>query len=329
MAEIPLLALPAGSLLQFLTMTLPLLAVYLYFLYLVITRPNIANPNDTRYMDDRIRLTDILYTFLSTMVLFASLAVYLLWFVNKRRKLSKRYESDGIVVLGNVEFKETYNDDQQQHWTITLLEWIGNGFRRNDYGYVVYDLARVANHPACNYEERKQAALAGTIRKKVRVYYRYPREQVSIMVLPEYPYSGQPKIDLEADWASFSEQVGLPEEDTRRVDDERVDMPQVMSRDRSLGVIVITAFWISFLFFASLYVCFQIGVVDEYYNDESAEWAWLVFWVGGCGIVPLLAFGGNWIRWKLYQRWILRSGKKVVDESYPEVSSSPRYVQMT
>eukprot|EP00970_Alexandrium_tamarense_P014042 scaffold3848_cov198-Alexandrium_tamarense.AAC.13 len=298
MAEIPLLALPAGSLLQFLTMTLPLLAVYLYFLYLVITRPNIANPNDTRYMDDRIRLTDILYTFLSTMVLFASLAVYLLWFVNKRRKLSKRYESDGIVVLGNVEFKETYNDDQQQHWTITLLEWIGNGFRRNDYGYVVYDLARVANHPACNYEERKQAALAGTIRKKVRVYYRYPREQVSIMVLPEYPYSGQPKIDLEADWASFSEQVGLPEEDTRRVDDERVDMP-------------------------------QIGVVDEYYNDESAEWAWLVFWVGGCGIVPLLAFGGNWIRWKLYQRWILRSGKKVVDESYPEVSSSPRYVQMT
>eukprot|EP01082_Thalassiosira_pseudonana_P010156 g9005.t1 g9005 contig34:618838-619826(-) len=298
MAEIPLLALPAGSLLQFLTMTLPLLAVYLYFLYLVITRPNIANPNDTRYMDDRIRLTDILYTFLSTMVLFASLAVYLLWFVNKRRKLSKRYESDGIVVLGNVEFKETYNDDQQQHWTITLLE-------------------------------TKQAALAGTIRKKVRVYYRYPREQVSIMVLPEYPYSGQPKIDLEADWASFSEQVGLPEEDTRRVDDERVDMPQVMSRDRSLGVIVITALWISFLFFASLYVCFQIGVVDEYYNDESAEWAWLVFWVGGCGIVPLLAFGGNWIRWKLYQRWILRSGKKVVDESYPEVSSSPRYVQMT
>mmetsp|Transcript_18895 Transcript_18895/g.40886 ORF Transcript_18895/g.40886 Transcript_18895/m.40886 type:complete len:161 (-) Transcript_18895:783-1265(-) len=95
-ADVPLLALPSGSILQFLLMTLPLLCVYLYFLYLAIDRVNIANPNDPRYTDDRIRLMDILYTYLATLVLFSSLVVYLLWFVNKRRKLSKRYEREAM-----------------------------------------------------------------------------------------------------------------------------------------------------------------------------------------------------------------------------------------
>ncbi|KAL7483658.1 hypothetical protein ACHAW6_009304 [Cyclotella cf. meneghiniana] len=344
-ADIPLLALPAGSILQFLCVTLPLLGVYLYFLSLAITRPSIADSKSDAYLDDRIRLTDILYTYLATLALFASLIVYLLWFVQKRRKLSKRYDSEGIVVLGNVEFREIYEGD---NYFSTCLEWMANCFRRNDYGYVIYDLARVASHPACNVEERKAAQLAGTIKKKVRVYYRYPREQVSIMVLPDHPYSGQPKIDLEADWASFSEHVGYPDEEEGTYG-EKVNLPKSLSRDRSLGVIMIAVFWVSFLFFASLYVCFQIEVIEDYYIDESARWAWIVF-ASSCALIPLVAFGGNFIRWKLYERWILHSGKKVdvlksgvsplkyeqsastllgrgsVDE-YAE-STSPRYVQM-
>ncbi|KAL3770009.1 hypothetical protein ACHAWO_013385 [Cyclotella atomus] len=305
-ADIPLLALPAGSILQFLCMTLPLLGVYLYFLYLVITRPSLIEKNDI-YMEDRIRLTDILYTYMSTLVLFASLIVYLLWFVKKRRKLSKRYESEGIVVLGNVEFREIY---EGENYVTTCLEWISNCFRRNDYGYVVYDLEKVARHPACNVEERKAAQLAGSIRKKVRVYYRYPREQVSIMVLPNYPYSGQPKIDLEADWASFSEHVGYPGEEDEGTYGERVALPKTLSRDRSMGVIFIAIFWVAFLFFASMYTCFQIEAIESYYVDESADWAWAIFCVG-CILVPLVSFGSNFIRWKLYERWILNSGRKV------------------
>ena len=345
-ADIPLLALPAGSILQFLCMTLPLLGVYLYFLYLVITRPSLVEKNNT-YMEDRIRLTDILYTYMSTLVLFASLIVYLLWFVKKRRKLSKRYESEGIVVLGNVEFREIY---EGENYVTTCLEWMTNCFRRNDYGYVIYDLEKVARHPACNVEERKAAQLAGTIKKKVRVYYRYPREQVSIMVLPMHPYSGQPKIDLEADWASFSETLGCPGDDEGTYG-EKIDLPKTLSRDRSMGVIFIAIFWVCFLFFSSMYTCFQIEVIENYYVDESAAWAWIVF-AGGSVLVPLISFGGNFIRWKLYERWILNSGKKVdriksavspvkyeqsastllgkdsdMDE-YAE-ATSPRYIQMT
>jgi len=175
----------------------------------------------------------------------------------------------------------------------------------------VYDLERVANHPSCDYEERKGRHLSGIITKKIRVYYRYPREQVSILVLPGYPYSGQPKIDMEADWASFSSNVGLPsEEDQRVLADNRVTLPQVLSRDRSLGVLWVASFWICFLFFASLYVCIQVGNVEEYYVDENARMAWIVFWSVIGGAVPLISFGGNFIRWKVYERWILESGSK-------------------
>ena len=296
-------------------------------------------------MEDRIRLTDILYTYMSTLVLFTSLIVYLLWFVKQRRKLSRRYESEGIVVLGNVEFREIY---EGENYITTCLEWMANCFRRNDYGYVVYDLERVARHPACNVEERQAAKLAGSIKKKVRVYYRYPREQISILVLPSHPYSGQPKIDLEADWASFSEHVGYPEDEGTY--DEKVNLPKTLSRDRSMGVIFIAIFWVACLFFASLYTCFQIEAIENYYIDENADWAWAIFCVG-CVLIPLLSFGGNFIRFKLYERWILKGGIKVdrvkdavspvkyeqsastllgrdsMDE-YAE-ASSPRYIQMT
>ncbi len=86
-ADAPLLALPGGSILQFLLMTLPLLAVYLYFLFLAVDRHNIANPDNPCYASDRIHLTKMVHTYLATLVLFSILVAYLLWFVSKRQKL--------------------------------------------------------------------------------------------------------------------------------------------------------------------------------------------------------------------------------------------------
>ena len=284
----------------------------------------------------------------------------MLWFVHQRHTLSKRYESESISILGNVHYNESYYVDdnmideawrdtfkgQVKHTLAKLWAWIANGLTsRNNYGYVVYELEKVANHPACNYEEQQQRhnsrkkrgkLLAGTITKKVRVYHRYPREQVSILVLPEYPYSGQPKIDMEADWASFAKYVGLSSssssggELTEEEIDEVVDDPlrrrnnsttndntttnvavaRVFSRDRSRGVILVAMFWVIFLILASLFVIRQITEVDKYYADEDAYSAWMAFWIIGCGVTPGVACGGNWIRWKMYERWILKSGSK-------------------
>lgn len=329
-ANVPLLAMPSGSILQFLLMTVPLLCVYLYFLFLAYERPSIANPDNPRYADDRIRLMDILYTFLATLSLFSCLAVYMLWFVPKRRGLSTRYETDGIIVLGDVDYTESYYDRNKivadtdggggmagramravRNSCLQLRGWASNGFAlRNNYAHVVYDLARVANHPACTYEDRKGRALEGIITKKVRVYHRYPREQVSILVLPKYPYSGQPKADMEADWASFTKYVGLPSSQEEETEDERGGNVLPKRRDRSCGVLFVASLWVCFLLLACLYVIYRIEEVDDAYEDENAKTAWWAFWYVVGAVVPAVAIGGNWIRWKIYERWMLHNGSK-------------------
>jgi len=331
-AAIPILALPGGSILQFFVMTIPLFVVYCYFLYLAVTRPDIADPDNEHFYEPRIRLTDILYVYLTTWVLFATLAIYMLWFVRRRRRLSKQYEKEGIVILGDVLY-----DDENRYGA---FEWIVNYvFRTNDYGYVVYDLDKVANHPACDFKGK----LEGTVRKKVRVYYRYPREQVSILVIPSYPYSGQPKIDLEADWASFSENFVVSEGYNEAADNNRASIERVMSRDRSLGIILICLGWLAFLLLASVFVCHQIDVISDVYQDESSYWAWCIFTIVMAGVTPVVAIGGNLIRWKIYERWILKSGskgkfvrsrplsrdKKATSQTKSSEEEGGAYVQMT
>ena len=269
-------------------------------------------------------MMDILYTFLVTLVAFCCLEVYLLWFVRRRRLLSKKYEKEAITVLGNVEYNEQYENSKILGPIAQMLRW-------NDYGTVIYDLERVGSHPACDYEDKKRVRLTGTIRKKVRVYHRYSREQVSILVLPKYPYSGQPKIDLEADWASFSCGVGLPEDDDQIevIQDGFFQAPKVMSRNRSLGVLLVTTAWILFTFFASLFVVQQIDRIDSFYQDENARLAWIVFWSVIGGAVPVVAFGGNLLRWKMYQRWILYAGKKSENTYARDDEEGGGYVQMS
>lgn len=299
MPDAPLLALPGGSVLQFLAMTLPLLAVYVYFLWLAFDRPNLADPDDPRYAEDRIRLTAILYTYLATLPLFAALAVYLLWFVPRRRALSRRYRDEAVTVLGDVAYA-----GPARALPGRLLDGLT---RRTDYGAVAYDLADVARHPACDHEARHGgAALRGTVAKRVRVYHRYPRERVSVLVLPDHPRSGQPQADMEADWASFHLDVAAEMAGGDGGDDAGASGPRAV-RERTRGVVVIAVGWSAFLLLASLYATIQIAAVEDYYEDEDGRWAWTVFWWGAGGGVVLPCVG-NFLRWKVYEHWMLAGG---------------------
>ena len=77
-----------------------------------------------------------------------------------------------------------------------------------------------------------------------------------------------------------------------------------------MGVLLVSTFWIFFLFFTSLFVVIQINTIEDYYIDEDGHTAWVVFWSVIGGVVPVVAFGGNFLRWKIYERWILLSGRK-------------------
>ncbi|EJK53275.1 hypothetical protein THAOC_27319 [Thalassiosira oceanica] len=191
------------------------------------------------------------------------LEVYLLWFVRRRRALSKKYEKEAITVLGNVEYNEQY----------------------------------------------VKSKILGPIAQMLR----------------------STKNDLEADWASFSGGVGLP------VDDDQIEViqdgffqaPQVMSRNRSLGVLLVSTAWILFTFFASLFVVQQIDRIDSFYQDENARLAWIIFWSVIGGVVPVVAFGGNFLRWKMYQRWVLHAGKKSKNTCARDDEEGGGYVQMS
>lgn len=299
--DAPILSHPGGSIWQFFIFTIPLFGVYCYFLYLAITRPDIADPDNEKFYEPRIRLTDILYVYLTTWVLYATLMTYMTYFVSKRRRLSKRYEKEGVTILGDVLY-----DDENRYgncgWLCNLL------CKKNDYGYVVYDVEKIASHPAFDFPGGE--LMRGKIKKKVRIYYRYPREQVSILVLPQYPFSGQPKIDLEADWASFSETYLVSEGYNEAAENNRASTKRKVSRDQSVGITLICIGWLTFLLSASIFVCLQIGEISDVYQDESSYWAWTIFAIVMGGVTPVVAIGGILIRWKMYERWILRSGKR-------------------
>ena len=65
-----------------------------------------------------------------------------------------------------------------------------------------------------------------------------------------------------------------------------------------------------FLLAASLFLLYQIGTVKGYYQDEISKVAWNVFWMVIGGVVTCVSLGGNYLRWKMYENSILRSGRK-------------------
>jgi hypothetical protein len=154
---------------------------------------------------------------------------------------------------------------------------------------------------------------------------------------------------MEADWASFAKYVGLTsttggelteeeidevvEDPLRRKNNNAMDDSSenaaintafarvLLARDRSRGVLLVSICWVIFLVLASLFVVHQINVVDDVYADEDGKSAWMAFWVIGCGVTPGVACGGNWMRWKMYERWILRSGSKSKGEGAKKQST--------
>lgn len=160
--------------------TTPLLAVYSYFIYLSILRPrvleeqlqNAADMND----NSLISLDAIMNTFLSTIVLWSSLAAYLLFFVRRRRQLKQKYldQDEASIVIGNV----FYSRRGGKIW---------NKLHHTDIAYVTY--------PNPN-DDR-------IVEKKIHTYHPYHRENVSIAILHGFPLSGQPVADVERDMMSY------------------------------------------------------------------------------------------------------------------------------
>lgn len=311
----PLLARPGSSLIQLFLATFPLFAVLVYFLYVASIRHTLPEYNiDDRIDDDgviadiiasegpQIALMEMNFVFLTVFFIWSILGIYLAVFVPKRRELVSSYLTEAYILLGDVR----YDDPKTTAWCCSCCLRCLPRFA--SYGYVTYAhpimpddgysiMGTTINTGADSYS--KGAETANTtkssspptskrwlVQKRVRTYAAYDRELVAIAILPDYPLSGQPKGDVEVDVASFTEE----------------------SRDRIRDIITVIQCWIAFCLFGAVYIIFQMHRIDDEYDDPRN--GWIVF---GAFLlaVPIVAFGGNWIRWILYRRWLLHGGNVI------------------
>ncbi len=167
--------------------TTPLLLVFLYFIHISLQRPQVIamqyELDDDVDIPPLITLDSILNTFLSTLVLWTSLYVYLKIFVGKRRSLIQTYaseESGTTRVVGDVYY------DQPKGCSKII-----NRMNRTDLAYVTY--------PHMDDDT--------FVQKKIRTYHPYHREKVAVVLLPGLPLSGLPLEDINRDLLCYQRYV--------------------------------------------------------------------------------------------------------------------------
>ena len=175
---------PYGNSCQAVVATLPLLAMFIFFLYEASVRPSepiyaLQGDDDVAIeeaWDDTppmIPLIDMIPVFLSFQGVFSIVLVYLTVFIPRRRRLIRSYLEKGESSLGDVVYEETPPG-------LCSL-------RSTQHAEIIYAYPNSTDW---------------TIRKQVRVYQHYSRERVTILRLLNRPFSGQPKSDLQIDLQS-------------------------------------------------------------------------------------------------------------------------------
>mmetsp|Transcript_41649 Transcript_41649/g.99835 ORF Transcript_41649/g.99835 Transcript_41649/m.99835 type:complete len:343 (-) Transcript_41649:3706-4734(-) len=263
MSEVP------GYVIRFFLSTVPFLCVLSFLLYKAWERPRLAadydqNNNNADYDDGEVfSLMDILAIFLSFHVMWSMFVIYLIIFIPKRRHFLGRYLSDDAeTALGDVIF----DPDSR-----------ACGVHLQDYGYALYAHPTQPNT---------------IVRKHVRVYQAYTRERVTIARLPNRPFSGQVKIDVEIDLRQMRTQ-----------------------RDETLRWITwIGLFWFVFTLAGASYALYQLHVTHRLALNENTQAAKRLFIIV-VGLNVPICYGANWIRFLFYHNWMVNRAALIEDEN--------------
>lgn len=244
-----------------------------------------------------IPLSHMFISFLLTLILWVVLMVYLKFFIRRRHKLIERYkmgDSGGVVsVLGNVLY------DQPSGFCATLRD-------TEDYAYITYKYPISTIKTKQPKSEKTADFVSGIdvdnkkliVEKKIRTYFPYHRESITILLLPDLPLSGQPLDDIDRDLSSFQSSYA-----------ER-------SRDQMKYSQMLCGLWVTFCFLGAFYILHQMSEVEglqieEGYNVENVwlmEHAQSVFYVMTMGVTPVVAVGVNVVKWWWYYRWMTDQG---------------------
>ena len=275
----------AFAVFRFVVSTLPFLVALIYLLYVASQRGSSGGFNNA---DDTgpFSLMDTLLVFLLCHVIWTLFCAYLLFFIPKRRQLLNRYLDEGEQTLGDVIFNQSAIIKFGAYWRF-------QAFR--DYGYAMY------SYQPSNSNTMDLQSSPVVIRKQVRVYQPFTRTAVPILTLPQEPFSGQPKIDIE------------------------IDLHQTRTeRDTTLRYIAaVSIFWILFSLAGATYCTYQMSAIEGNDDDdnnnnygvlignENPKLARRILLIV-VGMNPFFAFIVTWIRFWYYNNWMVHRG--VIDK---------------
>lgn len=261
--------------LQFIATSIPFFVLCLWFLYSTARRPNVDCYLDANLVNDDatalyyseecsqyVPLKQFAIVFLVLAFLWGLLVAYLFIYVPRRHALIEEYLSKGKTVIGDIYF------NRQKRTPLLGL---------TAYGNAVY------THP-------KTGEL---LKRKVRVFERYTRERAAIVLLPDMPYSGQPKLDLE-------------------IDREVTDLNQKRLKILSYYAV----FWLIFAHVAPIYI---ITIMQKIANPDAPPWQpdidvdsfpmW--YYIASFVLSPLLVVGWTFASWFWHKRWMTYQHKRL------------------
>lgn len=170
------------------------------------------------------------------------------------------------------------------------LSTVGDVFYPNDH--TCYGLC--PQYGTITYSDLRPEYQNNYIQRKVRLHEKFSREWVPILVLPEHPYSGHPKLDLEMAYLA-----------TER---EKHAM-------QFLGWYSLV--WVVLNIAASLYVLYVMGQ-NQVRDEFPRRWMWF----GIClAILPILAFVANSLICFGFTWWMIQGDGRSVSKKSVVISS--------
>jgi hypothetical protein len=248
---------------QLLLATVPLFALLVYFLVETAFRsfePPYSEAPGNDYKLPSIRLIDMLVSFMIVAFMWFMILIYMVFFIPRRHALVRRFLVEGFPVLGDVFFQGRA---------------LCGGFQH--YGKVIYHHTNHDMYPV-------------HLTRTVRVFERFTREKITILVLPEYAFSGHVKDDLEIDYLVITK-----------------------TKEQQKFIKSFAMMWVVFTYLAPIYILYVMGKSPPEIDDEKQ--AWIIYLISTLVAIPILGFSIIAIAWARHFYWITKGDGKFYMES--------------
>ena len=201
--------------------------------------------------------------------------MYLTFYVPRRHRLLHQYLTEGIQKLGDVYYEPEFSCGgmRQQHW-----------------GQLTYPHVNFQVYPAY-------------VSRRVPILQRYTRERVTILVLPDFPFSGMPKTDLELDITASTRQ-----------------------KKRTFQIVVMSWIWFIFAAVTPIYLIHCMDQMKLGFGSLNYASNWIVYSVCLGVVIPGTSLGINHCVWRRYFSEMTQKGQ-IAEGPAASSSASSRSVK--